>query len=484
MIFNSLSFAIFFSVFFLLYWFVFNRNLRAQNFLLLVGSYLFYAWWDWRFLSLLIGSSFLNYYLGISINKASNEIRRRIFLYLGLIQGLGTLLIFKYLNFFISSFVSAFSVFNVVVNIHLLNLILPLGISFYTFRTISYLLDIDNGKIKPSLDWVVFFSYVSFFPSLISGPIDRPKALIPQLENIRSFDYNHAADGLRQILWGLFKKIVIADNCAEIANKIFDNYLSIPSSSLLLGTFLYTIQVYADFSGYSDMAIGFSRLLGFNISRNFNFPFFSQNIAEYWRSWHISLTTWMTEYVFTPLSFTFRSYSSKGLIFAIIINFILVGIWHGANWTFVLFGFMHGCYFIPLIIKGTINSKRSVAKNKLTPSFIELRNILLTFTLVMFTNIIFRAESITKAFEYYHKLFSFSEFSKIYIYALPQEIFPLILMIALFLCIEWLGRENEYAIADLVIKLSIPMRWAFYYAVIILIVLMGGKPQEFIYFQF
>ena len=478
MTFSSIHFGIFFSVFFLLYWFVFSRNLKIQNLLLLLGSYIFYAWWDWRFLSLLIGSSLLNYFLGIYIEKAPNERQKKIFLMLGFLQGFGGLILFKYYDFFITSFVDAFSIFNVTLNIHTLNLILPLGISFYTFRTMSYLLDIDKGKIKPTADWIVFFSYVSFFPSLISGPIDRAKTLIPQLENKRTFDYNQATDGMRQILWGLFKKIVVADNCVNGIYEIFDNYLTLPASSLLLGAFLYTIQVYADFSGYSDMAIGLSRLIGFNITRNFNFPFFSQNIAEYWRSWHISLTTWMTEYVFTPLSFTFRSYGSVGIILAIIINFVAVGIWHGANWTFVLFGFLHGCYFIPLILRGTINIKRMVAKDKLFPSLVELRNILGTFALVVLTSIIFRAESISQAFSYLSRLISLSLFTGTYIY--PRQL----VIIALFLIIEWLGREQQYAIANLGLRWPRPVRWASYYVAIMLMFVIGGKQRQFIYFQF
>ena len=253
-----------------------------------------------------------------------------------------------------------------------------LGISFFTFRTLSYLLDIDKGKIKAEKNWVVFFAYVSFFPSILSGPIDRAKNLIPQLEKKRAFDYNQAIDGLRQILWGLFKKIVIADNCAPFVNQIFNNYQSYPSSSLLLGAFFYAIQIYADFSGYSDMAIGISRLMGFNITKNFDFPFFAQNIAEYWRKWHMSLTSWLTDYVFTPLSIAFRDYGKWGLTFAIIINFTIIGIWHGPNWTYVLFGFLHGCYFIPLILRGTMNKKNKIAKGKLFPSFRELINMLAT----------------------------------------------------------------------------------------------------------
>ncbi len=263
MVFNSLEFVIFFPVFFLLYWFVFGRNKRAQNIFFLFGSYMFYSWWDWRFLFLLIGSSMANYFLGIYIDKTENEKSKKILVFLGLILGVGGLLVFKYYNFFIDSLISAFATFDIKLNIHSLNLILPLGISFYTFRAISYLLDINNGKVRPSTDFVVVFSYIAFFPCLVAGPIDRAGTFIPQMERIRKFDYSQARDAMQQILWGLFKKVVIADNCSKCTNAIFENYQTLPASSLLLGAFYFTIQVYADFSGYSDMAIGFSQLLGF-----------------------------------------------------------------------------------------------------------------------------------------------------------------------------------------------------------------------------
>jgi D-alanyl-lipoteichoic acid acyltransferase DltB (MBOAT superfamily) len=324
----------------------------------------------------------------------------------------------------------------------------------------------------------VFFSYVSFFPSLISGPIDKPKLLIPQLENKRIFNSSEAAEGLRQVLWGLFKKLVVADNCADITKNIFDNYSSLPASSLLLGALFYTFQLYADFSGYSDMALGFARLLGFNITKNFNFPFFAQNIADYWRRWHMSLTTWLTEYVFTPLSIKFRDFGKTGLALAIIINFTICGIWHGANWTYVLFGFLHGCYFIPLIIRGTMN-KKSKAKATLLPSFSELGNILATFGLVMFTNIIFRAETIMQAADYYKHLFSKTILSvPVLINKAPTVIFFTFLMFI----IEWLGRQKQFALSEP--QFSKPVRWIFYYCIAMVIFLFAGKEQQFIYFQF
>jgi len=318
MLFLSLSFLLFFPVFFLLYWFVFNRRLKAQNILVLAGSYFFYGWWDWRFLLLLIGSSALNYVLGIGMNRTKREGYQRLLVGMGLVQGLGCLLYFKYFNSF-----------------------LPLGISFYTFKTVSYLLDIRRGKIQPEQDWVVFFSYVAFFPCITSGPIDRPGHLIPRLKARRVFDYEQATDGMRQILWGVFKKVVIADNAAVFSDEIFHSYRTLPASALLYGVFLFTIRIYADFSSYSDMAIGLSKVLGIDVSQNFNYPFFARNIAEFWRRWHITLTSWMTDYVFTPLAISFRDLGRWGVILATLVTFIAIGAWHGPRWTFVVFGFLH-----------------------------------------------------------------------------------------------------------------------------------------------
>jgi len=483
MIFNSISFFLFFTVFFLLYWFVFKNSAKLQNVLLLAGSYAFYAFWDWRFMFLMAGSSLLNYYLGIYITKSKNEKRRKLLLYIGLIQGIGGLIFFKYYNFFITSFADAFSFFNISLQTHTLQLILPLGISFYTFRAMSYLLDINNEEIAPTTDWVVFFSYIAFFPSLVSGPIDRAKLLIPQLEKKRIFNYDLAANGMRQILWGLFKKVVVADNCAIITNQVFNDYQHLPASSLVLGACIYSVQLYADFSGYSDMAIGVARLLGFSGTKNFNFPFFSQNIASFWQRWHMSLTSWMTEYVYTPLSFIFRKRGKWGLIIAILLNFLIIGLWHGANWTFVCFGFLHGCYFIPLILRGTINKKDNLEQNKLLPSFTAFRNMLLTFLLVAITNIIFRADNMSHALQYYKHIFSTSLFS-VPVFKSNMSTSAGLVFACITLLIEWLGRNQDYAIAGLLSKFPRPVRLAVYYTIAMMIFLFAGKEQQFIYLQF
>jgi len=482
MIFTSSQFVIFISVFFLLYWVVFNRSYKLQNILLLAGSYTFYAYWDWRFLFLLICSSAVNYFLGLGISKSAKEKYRVVYLWLGMLQGLGCLLFFKYFNFFVGSFKNAFPLISGRFDLHTLNIILPLGISFYTFRTISYLLDIKSMKVKATSDWVVFFSYVSFFPCLLAGPIDRPKTLIPQLETKRKFNYLQASDGMRQVLWGVFKKMVIADNCAAFTNHVFDHYKTSPASALLLAAFLYTIQIYADFSGYSDIAIGVSNLIGFKVTRNFNFPFFSQNIADFWRRWNISLTSWLTDYVFTPLSIYFRDYGKMGLVISILINFTLIGIWHGANWTFIIFGFLHGCYYIPLIIGGKLNKKGKLLIGERL-SLTTLLKITGTFLLVMFTFVIFRSDSIRQAFEYFERIFSLSLFSTIEIKE-KVNLFAALICIVIMLWAEWRQRDKQHALQ--IDSIPNSSSRAFIYVVLIVLVLCfsATKNTDFIYFKF
>jgi alginate O-acetyltransferase complex protein AlgI len=478
-IFNSYPFLLFFTAFFALYWFIFKSNLKGQNALLLAGSYFFYAWADWRFLSYLVGISVLNFLLGIYIEKTQSEKKRKWLVNIGLLQGIGALAFFKYYNFFIVSINDGLKIIGLDSNLQTLQLLIPIGISFFTFRTVSYLLDVEKGKIEATKDWIVFFNYVAFFPAVLSGPIDKAKTFVPQLEKQREFTYELAVDGMRQVLWGLFKKIVIANNCAAATDLIFGNYQNHSSSTLLLGAFLYAIQIYADFSGYSDMAIGISKLLGFKITKNFEFPFFAQNIADFWRRWHISLTAWLTEYVFTPLSIRFRDYDKIGLILAIVINFTICGIWHGANWTYVLFGFLHGCYFIPLILRGTMNKKKKFDPNKMLPTFTELYNIATTFIVVMFTFIIFRSLTVTDAWQYFTRIFSPSILSR------PDQLqFPLLGLIGIMLAAEWTARNKEYALSSLELQWKKPLRFACYFILLTAIFLFSSKEQEFIYFQF
>ncbi len=483
MSFTTIVFFLFITIFFLLYWLVFNKNLKLQNLLLLAGSYIFYAWADWRFLPLLTGISLLNFLLGIYIEKKPGANQKRVLLLIGILQGIGALVFFKYFNFFIASFNDVFSSLKINVSLQTLNIIVPLGISFFTFRTISYLLDIDKGKIKATHDWIMFFTYVAYFPSLLSGPIDKAKTFIPQLEKKRVFDYAQASDGMRQILWGLFKKLVVADNCALITNYIFSNYHELPASTLFLGTFFYCIQVYADFSGYSDMAIGISNLLGINITKNFDYPFFSQNIADFWRKWHISLTAWLTQYVFTPLSIAFRNYRKKGLILAILLNFAIIGIWHGANWNFLLFGLLHGSFYIPLILKDTMNKKRKIAKGKIFPSLRETINMVSLFILIMFTFVIFRLNTITDALNYYKLLFSRSLFSK----PITNDgvtVTVTFIFIIVMISTEWLQREKDHGLQIDNIKSRLVRMSVYYLLFLSIFIFKANEANQFIYFQF
>lgn len=483
MTFVSIPFVFFLIVLFFLYWFVFNKKLKWQNLLLLIFSYIFYAWADWRFLIFLIAVSLLNFYLGIKIGKSTGKIKT-FFLYFGLTLSIGTLFLFKYFNFFSGVICDLGESLGIAYKFSALDILIPLGISFFTFRIISYLLDIKNGKIEPTENWLIFLTYVSFFPSLISGPIDRARNFLPQLEVKRNFDAPMATDGLRQILWGLMKKLVIANNCALITNQIFQNYHTLPSSSLLLAAFLFTIQIYADFSGYSDMAIGLAKLLGIKISKNFEFPFFSQNITEFWRKWHISLTSWLTEYVFTPLTITLRNYNNLGLIVAIIINFCLVGLWHGASWNYICYGFVNGVLFIPYILKGVLNKRKKTSKEKNIPSLIDLAMMVSTFVIIMLTILIFKASSIYLAFDYYKTLLSLTIFSVPIIPTGKLSLLIVMSFVVIMFVIEWFNREYEHGLSNWGINWPKSLRVIFYYLLFFSIFLFAGKQEGYMYAQF
>lgn len=336
MLFNSIEFAIFLPIVFLLYWFVFQRNLKWQNLFIVIVSYIFYGWWDWRFLFLIFFSSAQDYFLARMLINEENQRKRKWILATSIITNLGILGFFKYYNFFIENFITAFTLFGVQPNIHTMQILLPVGISFYTFQTLSYTIDVYNRKLEATKDFVAFSAFVSFFPQLVAGPIERATNLLPQFYKKRQFNYDLAKDGMRQILWGLFKKMVIADNCAHYANMIFNDYESHTGTTLIFGAVLFAFQIYGDFSGYSDIAIGTSKLFGFNLMRNFAYPYFSRDIAEFWRRWHISLSTWFKDYLYIPLG------GSRGGNFSraknTFIIFIVSGFWHGANWTFIIWG--------------------------------------------------------------------------------------------------------------------------------------------------
>jgi len=477
MLFNSIDFALFLPIVFILYWFVFNRNLRVQNALLLVASYTFYGWWDYRFLALILISSVVDYLAGMQIASTGCPGKRKAWLLLSLFTNLGLLGFFKYANFFIDSFVRMLTILGLSVNQSSLQVILPVGISFYTFQTLSYTIDIYRGKIKPTRDVVAFFTFVAFFPQLVAGPIERAKSLLPQFLNRRRFDAAGATDGMRQILWGLFKKVAVADTCARLVNEIFANYQQYESGDLILGVIYFAFQIYGDFSGYSDIAIGTARLFGFGLMRNFAFPYFSRDIAEFWRRWHISLSTWFRDYVYIPLGGS----RVKPLhhIRNTLITFTVSGFWHGANWNFIFWGFLNGLYYLPLMLSNRVKTHMDMAATgKRLPGFREWLSMVLTFILTCIAWIFFRADNIRQGFYYLLRIASTSPFS-VTRFSRISFLFIFILVIT-----EWIQRQKEHGLQfD---RVPVAWRWAVYYGLILLIYFSGNfqSKYEFIYFQF
>ena len=478
MLFNSIDFAIFLPIVFALYWILDRYKVRYQNLLIVAASYFFYGWWDWRFLSLILFSTLVDYSVGLGLSTARSEVKRKLLLWTSIVVNLGFLGFFKYYNFFLDNFVQAFSFLGKEISAQSLSIVLPVGISFYTFQTLSYSIDVYKKNLEPTKDFISFAAFVSFFPQLVAGPIERATNLLPQFYTKRKFEYAKAVDGLRQILWGLFKKVVIADNCAEYANLIFNNSADYSGSTLVLGAIFFTFQIYGDFSGYSDIAIGVSRLFGFNLMKNFAFPYFSRDIAEFWRRWHISLSTWFRDYLYIPLG------GSKGGKWMKVRNtfiiFIVSGFWHGANWTFIVWGALNALYFLPLLL---MNKNRSnldtVATNRIFPSLREGAGIATTFGLTIIAWIFFRADNLTHAFAYLKGVFSISLFS------IPTVLPWLTLALtAFFIIIEWFGKEDDFAINKLFMNRNVYFRWGFYFLIIAMIFLFSGKQQEFIYFQF
>ena len=477
MLFNSIEFAIFLPVVFLLYWFVFNKNLKLQNGFIVVASYVFYGWWDWRFLGLLFFTSLSTYASGLLIEKFRGVPRKaKLFSALNIVINLLILGVFKYYDFFVTSFADAF--LGGKTDGLLLKVILPVGISFYTFKALSYSIDVYRGKQEPTRDVIQLFAYVSFFPQLLAGPIERATNLLPQFAKSRVFEYETGADGMRQILWGLFKKMVIADNCAAYVDNVFSSYQTQSGSTLLLAAVFYAFQIYGDFSGYSDMAIGTGKLFGFKTKRNFDIPYFSRDIAEFWRRWHISLTTWFRDYVYIPLG---GSRCSKAKIVRnTFVIFLLSGFWHGANWTFLAWGAYHALLFLPLILLGKNRRYRdTVADGKWLPSLKETGQMLLTFFLVTIGWIIFRADNIGQAWDVITTVFSPS------ILSIPEAsgITGFSVAIVLMIIIEWIQRDKSHALAIESISFW-PVRCFIYIFIFLLILTLGGHAENFIYFQF
>lgn len=476
MLFNSVDFALFLPLVFLLYWSGLLRNVRDRNVFLLTVSYFFYGWWDWRFLLLIIFSSTLDFLVGKRIATAQAGKTRKQWLWLSISVNLGLLGFFKYCNFFIQSFSEAFQLMGMNISPTSMQLILPVGISFYTFQTMSYTIDVYRRQTNASDDPLAFFAYVAFFPQLVAGPIERAKSFLPQFSQLHAFSYERIRVGLQLILWGLFKKMVIADNCAHWADQIFADPGGQSSLLLLLGIILFAFQIYGDFSGYSDIAIGTGRLLGFELRKNFAYPYFSRDVAEFWRRWHISLSTWFRDYVYIPLG---GSRVSKGKqVRNVLVIFLLSGFWHGANWTFLCWGGVHALLFLPLILSG--RNRRYVGisgKADGLTSVGEGIRMFFTFGLIGLAWVVFRAESVAVALDYYRGLLEFS-FHGLKV----QHLFPLVGVAAL-LGIEWFSREQE--IPFLFQHKTVGIRWLSYWGLALAILVFSpAEPSVFIYFQF
>lgn len=527
MLFNSIEFAVFLPIVFLLYWFVFDYALRRykhqlmlQNLFIVVASYVFYGWWNWRFLILIAITTLCSYLSGLLIEygfitnkceetsasgggKPSRIIKRlltnpRLWLWVNVLLNLAILGTYKYYDFFVLSFAQ---LFGCQADNLLLHLVLPVGISFYTFQALSYSIDVYRRQIQPTHDLVAFTAFLSFFPQLVAGPIERATNLLPQFLQKRHFDYTQAVDGMRQILWGLFKKIVVADNCATYVDTVFADYASYSGSTLLLAAVMFSVQIYGDFSGYSDIAIGTAKLFGIRLMRNFNVPYFSRDIAEFWRRWHISLTTWFRDYVYIPLGGSRpvvperihhkEAYKKAVIIRNTFIIFLLSGFWHGANWTFIAWGAYHAFLFLPLILLGknrrykdtvaTITLPDGTTKSKMLPTWRETGQMLFTFVLVVFGWIIFRAESIMDALFYIKGMFSHSLFTMPHRIC-PTYMAPMPFIITLFAIMEWFNRTQQHGLQ--IQPWNVVCRWSMCIFLIVVILLFGAKAESFIYFQF
>ena len=513
MLFNSFEFLIFLPIVFLLYWFVFDyamrgckRQLLWQNMLIVVASYIFYGWWDWRFLILIAITTILSFFSGIGIEKAPTQRGKKAVMIANVVVNLGILGVYKYYDFFATQFAELFGIES---DFLLLHLILPVGISFYTFQALSYSIDVYRKQIEATHDIVAFTAFLSFFPQLVAGPIERATNLLPQFQQKRTFDYTQAVDGMRQILWGLFKKIVVADNCAVYVDQVFGDIGAYSGSTLLLAAVLFTFQIYGDFSGYSDIAIGTAKLFGIKLMRNFNVPYFSRDIAEFWRRWHISLTTWFRDYVYIPLGgsrpdtsrlsplasrLSPTAYTKCIAVRNTFIIFLLSGLWHGANWTFVLWGAYHALLFVPLLVMNknrryrdtvaTITLPDGTIKAKWLPSLKELVQMLLTFILAVVGWIIFRADNIGQVGEIISRISSLSLFNIPWLMN-REYYFPLVIGIFTMFCIEWYNRKEIHGLA---LNITLPFQWIrrmIYFMLILGIYYFGRFDyNQFIYFQF
>ncbi len=475
MLFNSFAFAIFLPVVFAVYWLIPRQSLRTQNTFVLLASYFFYGWWDWRFLSLLLFSSAVDYLAGLGLLRTNDPAARKALLGASLVANLGLLGFFKYYNFFADSLVQLLNRVGIEANVDVLNIVLPAGISFYTFQALSYTIDVYRGELRATEDPIAFLAFVSFFPQLVAGPIERATSLLPQVERVRVFDLDHARDGLRQILWGLFKKIVIADNLGRHVDWIFRHYQELHGIELVLGTVFFAFQIYCDFSGYSDIAVGTGRLFGFKLTRNFNNPYFSRDIAEFWRRWHITLSTWFRDYVYVPLG------GNKGgtriWIRNILITFTISGFWHGAEWKFIVWGLLHGLYYLPLILTGSHRKHTdTIAVGRRFPSFHEGLRMAVTFSMVLVAWVFFRAGSLEEALRFIGRMVTHTWLAR------PHRAGAL-LYVAIVVAVDWVQRTRRHGLD--IAHWPVGLRWAAYYLIIAGIFWYGRAGYSpFIYFQF
>lgn len=483
MIFNSIEFFIFLFIVYFLYWFAFKKNLKAQNILLLVSSYVFYGWWDWRFLSLILLSTCMDFMTSVKIDSTEEPSKRKFWLSVSIIFNIGLLGFFKYYNFFVDSWVDMFELFGYTIkSTWTLKVVLPVGISFYTFQTMSYSWDVYQRKLRPTRDFLSFAAFVSFFPQLVAGPIERASNLLTQILKERKFNYTQTVDGIKLILWGLFKKVVIADALAPIVDDIFANYTQYPASTLILGVTMFSFQVYGDFSGYSDIAIGTAKLFGIELMSNFKFPNFSRNVAEYWQRWHVSLSTWFRHYLYIPLG---GSQGSKlKSIRNISIVFLVSGFWHGANWTFIFWGGFHALAFIPVFLMGrnAVYKNTVVAENTMLPTLTEVGQVLLTFAIITFSRIFFRSNSITDAFAYIEQICTHFSYES-YHHPMGYRMIDYYVLVALFVVYEWMIRKDERSPFNFKSKI---FRFVIYTVIILTMLLFydSSIDRSFIYFQF
>ncbi len=471
--FNSLDFAIFLPLVFAMYWKMSKMHLRFQNLFILLASFVFYGWVDVRFLGLIIFSILLDYFMGVYIDRTENHSLRRYYLTLSILGNLTMLGYFKYYNFFVDSIADVVSILGVHPRVEHLQIILPVGISFYTFQTMSYTIDIYRRKMRATKDIIAFGAFVSFFPQLVAGPIERAEMLLPQFLSNRKFQFNQAVSGLRQILWGLFKKVVIADSCGHILDPIYANYSAESGSMLAIAAFLFAVQLYCDFSGYSDIAIGTARLFGIRLSTNFRYPFFSLNVRDFWNRWHISLSTWFRDYLYFPLGGS--RLGTARTVLNIVIVFVVSGLWHGASWNFVVWGLV--CAFF--MVAHYLWPFRSLGDNVIT----KLCLMTFTFLTFMVSLVFFRSEDLTMSMDILDKIFSSSllTYAPILGDSFAQKVFGLI---AFCFLLEWYQQHQDFALAQVGLNWPRWIRYGFYYILIMLIFLFDGQSVDFIYFRF